>query len=57
MADFFNTVLIWLSANRVLFGVSAQNWMLVVGAALVLYIVVLIVSESRHPRAGDKRQI
>jgi hypothetical protein len=57
MADFLNTALIWLAANRVLFGVPAQNWMLVVGGALVLYIVVLIVAGNRQPRANGKRQI
>jgi hypothetical protein len=31
--------------------------MLVIGAALVIYIVVLIVAENRHPRASNKRQI
>ena len=56
MADFLNTALNWLAANRVLFGVPAQNWMLIVGAALVLYIAALIVSEIRQPRAGGKRQ-
>ena len=58
MADFFNTVLNWLSANSVLFGIPAQNWMLVVGAGLVLYIAVLIVAGCRHPRAraSEKRQ-
>jgi len=57
MADFFNTVLEWLSAERMLFGVPAQNWMLIIGAALVIYIAVLIVAENRHPRTNDKRQI
>jgi len=56
MADFLNTALIWLSTNRVLFGVPAQNWMLVVGAAVVLYIVVLIIAGYRQPRANGKRQ-
>ena len=57
MSDFLNTALNWLAANRVLFGVPAQNWMLVVGAALVVYIAVLIVTENRQPRASGKRQI
>ena len=57
MSDFLNTALNWLAANRELFGVPAQNWMLVVGAAVALYIVALIVAGARQPRAHGKRQV
>ncbi len=53
MTDIANTVLNWLAANRVVWGVPAQNWMLIVGGVLVLYIVALVIAEhrDRHPRA------
>jgi hypothetical protein len=51
MKDIANTALNWLAANRVVWGVPAQNWMLIVGGVLVLYIVALVIAEHRHPRA------
>jgi hypothetical protein len=50
MTNFFKAVLNWLSANSELLGVPAQNWMLVIGAGLLIYIAVLIVTGSRQPR-------
>jgi hypothetical protein len=51
MAHYSNVVMDWLSANSEWFGVPAQNWMLVVGAGLLIYIAVLVVSETRQTRA------
>ncbi len=39
----------WLTGNWDLFGLSGQNWMLLIGSALILYIVLLLVSDRRHP--------
>lgn len=50
MRDIASTVLNWLAANRVLFGVPAENWMLVIGGALLLYIGALAISARRHRR-------
>ena len=36
MTDFRDSVLDWLSANVELFGMPAQNWMLIVGAARLI---------------------
>jgi hypothetical protein len=33
----------WLVSTFELFGLRAQNWMLVIGAALVLYIAALVI--------------
>ena len=50
MTDFSNTVLNWLTANSELFGVPAQNWMLVIGGGLLIYIAALVIAERRQPR-------
>ena len=41
----------WLVGNCDVFGFTAQNWMLVVAAALLLYAVSLLLLARRH-RAG-----
>jgi hypothetical protein len=48
MTDFSTNVLKWLAANSVVWGVPAQNWMLIAGAGLVLYIVALVIADRRH---------
>ena len=40
----------WLVGNCEVFGVTGQNWMLVVGGGLLLYITMLIVARRRQPR-------
>jgi hypothetical protein len=40
----------WLTANCDLFGLPAQNWMLVVGGGLLLYIAALAISRGRQAR-------
>ena len=40
----------WLTANCELFGLPGQNWMLVVGGGLLLYIAALAI--SRRPARG-----
>ena len=38
----------WLVGNCDLFGFNAQNWMLVVTGALVLYLLTLLVTHERR---------
>jgi hypothetical protein len=38
----------WLTGNCELFGLSGQNWMLVVAGGLLAYIVVLALGRRRH---------
>jgi len=40
----------WLVGNCEVFGVTGQNWMLVVGGGLLLYIAMLMVARRRQPR-------
>ncbi len=40
----------WLTANCDLLGLPAQNWMLVVGGGLLLYIAALAISRGRQAR-------
>jgi hypothetical protein len=51
MQKFASSILDWLAADNAWFGVPAQNWMLVIGAGLVLYIVGLAIASRREPRA------
>jgi hypothetical protein len=53
MTDFSNTVLNWLTANREVFGIPAQNWMLVIGGGLLIYIAALAIAGSRQSRGRD----
>ncbi len=38
----------WLTSNCELFGLPGQNWMLVVGGGLLLYVAVLVISNRRQ---------
>jgi hypothetical protein len=38
----------WLVGNSNLFGLPVQNWMLLVGGALALYILTLVVARQRR---------
>lgn len=51
MKDAFNAMLNWLTGNCELFGLTGQNWMLVVAGGLLLYIVVLAISRRRQAGA------
>ena len=44
----FHAMLNWLTGNCELFGVTGQNWMLVVAGGLLLYIAVLAISHRRQ---------
>jgi hypothetical protein len=50
MKNLSTAALNWLNANCEVFGIAAQNWMLVIGAGLLIYIAVLVVAERRQPR-------
>ena len=41
----------WLIADWTLFGVAGQNWMLVFGGGLLLYVVILTVAGRRRQGA------
>jgi hypothetical protein len=45
------TVLDWLIGNCELFGIAGQNWMLVLGGGLLLYVATLIVARHFQPHA------
>jgi hypothetical protein len=51
MTDLANSVLNWLSANSVVLGVPAQNWMLVFGVGLLIYIAAVVIADRRQSRA------
>jgi hypothetical protein len=40
----------WLVGNCDLFGLPCQNWMLVTGGGLLLYLAVLAIVQPRQPR-------
>ena len=40
----------WLVGNIEVFGVTIENWMLVIGGGLLLFIAILVIEERRHPR-------
>jgi hypothetical protein len=44
----FSAMLNWLTSSCELFGVTGQNWMLVVAGGLLLYIVALAISRRRQ---------
>jgi hypothetical protein len=50
MSNYSDAVMDWLAANSELFGVPAQNWMLVIGGGLLIYIAVLVIAKRRQPR-------
>lgn len=39
----------WLVADWYLLGLNGQNWMLVVGGALALYVAGLVIARRRRP--------
>lgn len=41
----------WLIGNYELFGIIGQNWMLVVGGGLLLYIATLVIARYFQPHA------
>ncbi|MEI9805008.1 MAG: hypothetical protein WDN48_11750 [Pseudolabrys sp.] len=47
MNDYAQAFLTWLADTRDVFGVTAQNWMLIFGAGVLLYIVVLAARSCR----------
>lgn len=47
MWDFYSTALNWLNAENEVIGVPAQNWMLVIGAGLLIYIVAVVIADHR----------
>jgi hypothetical protein len=51
MSTYSHALMNWLAANSELFGLPAENWMLVIGGGLLIYIAVLIIAERRHARA------
>ena len=38
----------WLTSNCELFGLPGQNWMLVVGGGLLLYVAALVITNRRQ---------
>jgi hypothetical protein len=38
----------WLVGNCDLFGLSGQNWMLLIGGGLLLYAAMLLIARRRH---------
>jgi hypothetical protein len=38
----------WLVSNSEVLGLSGQNWMWLIGGALLLYVAMLLVTRSRH---------
>jgi len=54
MQDFANIVLNWLAANSVVFGVPAQNWMLVFAGGLLIYIAAVVIADRRNPRPRQR---
>jgi hypothetical protein len=40
----------WLVEDWHLFGLSGQNWLLVIGGGLALYIAGLVIAARRRPR-------
>ena len=44
MTSFSNTVLNWLIANSLVFGVPTDNWILLIGGGLLFYIAVLVIA-------------
>jgi len=45
-----NGMLQWLVDDWHLFGLSGQNWLLVIGGGLALYIAGLVIARRRRPR-------
>jgi hypothetical protein len=41
-------MLSWLVGNCDLFGLSGQNWMVLIGGGLLLYAAMLLIARRRH---------
>jgi hypothetical protein len=55
MQDIKDTVLDWLTGSFDVFGVTIQNWMVVIGGGLLLYVALL--NLTRRPTGiGGSRQ-
>jgi hypothetical protein len=50
MWDFYSIALNWLNAENEVIGVPAQNWMLILGAGLLIYIAAVVIADRRQPR-------
>ena len=51
MSNYSHALMNWLVGNSDLFGVPAENWMLVIGGGLLVYITVLVIAGRCHARA------
>ena len=51
MSNYSHALMNWLVGNSNLFGIPAENWMLVIGGGLLVYIAVLVIAEHCHARA------
>ena len=49
MTNYLHATLDWLNAENDVIGVPAQNWMLVLAAGLLIYIVAVVIADRRHP--------
>ena len=56
MQDINDTVLDWLTGSFDVFGVTIQNWMVVIGAGLLLYVALLNLTRRRPAGIGGSRQ-
>ena len=57
MNDATETMLNWLIGNYVIFGLNGQNWMLLVGGGLLLYIGALIAARHVQDRKLFDRKL
>jgi len=49
MHDIGPAVMNWLTGDFEIFGIDAQNWMLVAAGGLLLYIAILMIARRRQP--------
>ena len=49
MSDYSHALMNWLVGNSNLFGIPAENWMLVIGGGLLIYIAGLVIAERCRP--------
>jgi hypothetical protein len=50
MSNYSHALMNWLAGHTEWFGVPAENWMLVIGGGLLVYIAILVIAERRQPR-------
>ena len=50
MTNYLHATLNWLNAENEVIGVPAQNWMLIIGAGLLIYIVAVVIADRRDQR-------